>query len=33
ISMRYGFSSSSHFSHRFKKHFGYAPSQMRKNLS
>ncbi|ENV65975.1 helix-turn-helix transcriptional regulator [Acinetobacter junii] len=31
ISMRYGFSSSSHFSHRFKKHFGYAPSLLRKN--
>ena len=31
ISEQYGFSSSSHFSHRFKKHFGYTPSQMRKN--
>jgi len=31
ISEQYGFSSSSHFSHRFKKHFGYSPSQMRKN--
>ncbi|KXZ62720.1 helix-turn-helix domain-containing protein [Acinetobacter venetianus] len=30
ISTQYGFSSSSHFSHRFKKHFGYSPSQMRK---
>ena len=31
ISEQYGFSSSSHFSHRFKKHFGYSPSQMRKS--
>jgi len=31
ISEKYGFSSSSHFSHRFKKHFGYSPSQMRKS--
>ena len=31
IATNYGFSSSSHFSHRFKKHFGYSPSQMRKN--
>lgn len=30
ISMQYGFSSSSHFSHRFKNHFGYSPSQMLK---
>ena len=30
ISTQYGFSSSSHFSHRFKKHFGYSPSQIRK---
>ncbi|QDK98840.1 helix-turn-helix transcriptional regulator [Acinetobacter tandoii] len=30
ISMQYGFSSSSHFSHRFKKHFGYSPSQIKK---
>ena len=30
ISMQYGFSSSSHFSHRFKKHFGYSPSQIQK---
>jgi AraC family transcriptional regulator len=31
ITTNYGFSSSSHFSHRFKKQFGYSPSQMRKN--
>ena len=31
ISEQYGFSSSSHFSHRFKKYFGYSPSQMRKS--
>lgn len=30
VSMQYGFSSSSHFSHRFKNHFGYSPSQMLK---
>ena len=30
ISEQYGFSSSSHFSNRFKKQFGYSPSQMRK---
>jgi len=31
IAVQYGFSSSSHFSHRFKKQFGYSPSQLRKN--
>jgi len=31
VSTQYGFSSSSHFSHRFKNHFGYSPSQMLKN--
>jgi AraC family transcriptional regulator len=31
ISSLYGFSSSSHFSHRFKKYFGYSPSQIRKH--
>jgi len=31
IAAQYGFSSSSHFSHRFKKQFGYSPSQIRKN--
>ncbi|WP_369413438.1 helix-turn-helix domain-containing protein [Burkholderia stagnalis] len=31
ISTQYGFSSSSHFSNRFKKQFGYSPSQIRKN--
>ena len=31
ISSLYGFSSSSHFSHRFKKYFGYPPSQIRKH--
>jgi AraC family transcriptional regulator len=30
VSTQYGFSSSSHFSHRFKNHFGYSPSQMLK---
>jgi AraC family transcriptional regulator len=30
VSLQYGFSSSSHFSHRFKKHFGYSPSQIQK---
>ena len=31
IAHQFGFSSSSHFSHRFKKHFGYTPSQMQKS--
>lgn len=31
IAVQYGFSSSSHFSHRFKKQYGYSPSHIRKN--